>query len=336
MRPRLMLGSAAVLAAGMLAARYLRRPKGSLRGAVVVISGGSRGLGFELAREFGRRGARLAICAREERTLEQAGSELTARGIEVIALPCDVRKRADVERVFATVLERFGGVDVLVNNAGTIQVGPASAMTEADYDDALRTHFWGPYYAVETALPLLRASTRGRIVNIASIGGLVSVPHLLPYSVSKFALAGYSLGLGAELARKKIAVTTVCPGLMRTGSPRNAAFKGQNRAEYGWFSLSAALPFTSVSAHCAARRIVDATIAGERLVVLTLQAQLLATIQHLFPKAALAALDVAAGLLPKEGGIGSESARGYESGSPLTDSFLSALSKRAEADLHQR
>jgi NAD(P)-dependent dehydrogenase (short-subunit alcohol dehydrogenase family) len=336
MKRRTIFLVAAGLGAAAAGLRYVRRPKDSLDGAVVIVTGASRGLGLMLAREFATRRARLAICARDGGEVERAREALSSRGLDVFARRCDVRERREVERFIAEVAEHFGGIDVLVNNAGTIQVGPAAAMTERDYQDALQTHFWGPYYMVEAALPALRASPRARIVNIVSIGGLVSVPHLLPYSVSKFALAGYSLGLHAELARKGISVTTVCPGLMRTGSARNAWFKAQHRAEYGWFSLSAALPFTSTSARSAARRIVRAAIRRERLVVLTLQAQLLAAAQHVFPSATLAALSLAARLLPKEGGIGTDNARGYESATAVTESFLTTLSKRAEIALHQR
>lgn len=337
MRRHLILSAAgAVATAGLFAAlRRRRSARRNLCRAVVVVTGGSRGLGLLLAREFGRRGARLAICARDGAALERAREDLAARGYEVLALPCDIRRRSDVETFVAAVCERYGGIDFLVNNAGTIEVGPVSVMTEDDYALALQTHFWGPYYAVETALPALTNAPQGRIVNIVSIGGLVAVPHLMPYSVSKFALLGYSLGLRAELAQKGITVTTICPGLMRTGSPRNALFKGRNRAEYGWFSLGAALPFTSISADSAARRIADAAVRGEDLVVLSLQAQLLAAMQHLFPSLTIRLLSVAARLLPPEGGIGTDAARGHESESALTESFMTALQRRAEADLNQ-
>ncbi len=336
MRRRTIFLATLAAGAGLAAARLLaRRSEFDLQGRVVVITGASRGLGLMLAREFGRRGARLAICARDELAIERAHQDLVGRGYEVVARRCDVRNRRDVEAFIRAVQERMGAIDLLVNNAGTIEVGPATVMTEDDYADALATHFWGPYYAIESALPALTQS-RGSIVNIVSIGGLVSVPHLLPYSVSKFALLGYSLGLRAELARKGVTVTTICPGLMRTGSPRNARFKGRNRAEYGWFALGASLPVTSTAAHRAARRIVHAAVRRERLVVLTVQARLLAAMQHIFPSFTLDALTLAARLMPPEGGIGSDAARGYESRSPLTESFLSALCKRAEVELHQR
>src|SRR5262249_50390239 len=147
-------------------------------------------------------------------------------------VPCDITDRERVEEMVAVVQYRWGPVDVLINNAGTISVGPVETMTLDDYRRAMRTHFWGPLYTIHAVLPAMRRRGTGRIVNISSIGGKVSVPHLLPYNASKFALVGYSEGLRAELARDGIVVTTVCPGLMRTGSPRHAFFKGRHRAEY--------------------------------------------------------------------------------------------------------
>ncbi len=216
-------------------------------GSVVLITGGSRGLGLALAREFGERGASIAICGRRSDSLDRAAAGLAERGIEVFASPCDVRDGSDVARFVEAVVNRFGRLDVVVNNAGTIAVGPLDAINDDDFRDSIQTHFWAPHFTISAALEALRAS-RGRIVNIASIGGLVSVPHLLPYSTGKFALVGYSLGLRQELSREGVSVTTVCPGLMRTGSPRNATFKGNRPAEYAWFDLMASSPLTSISA----------------------------------------------------------------------------------------
>lgn len=327
-------GGALVFAA--IARRSLqRRRRRTFSGAVVAIVGGSRGLGLRLAREFGGRGARVAIGARNAASLEAARRELAAEGIETWARRCDARLRSDVEAFVAAAQQHYGRIDVLVNNAGTITVGPAATMEEADYADALATHFWGPYHAAKAALPALR-SARGRLVNIVSIGGLISVPHLLPYCVSKFALLGYSLGLRAELASQGVSVTTICPGLMRTGSPRNAKFKGRNCAEYAWFALGDALPPFSISADAAARAIVDAAADRAPFVVLSLAAQLASLVQHLFPSALTRLLGIVTRALPSDGGIGVLTARGHQSESALTTSFLSGLSRRAEVDLNQR
>src|SRR5437879_7816866 len=121
-------------------------------------------------------------------------------------------------------------------------MGPIESMNTEYFEEAMLTHFWGPLYSILAVLPEMKAQRRGRIVNISSIGGKISVPHMVPYSASKFALAGLSEGLRAELARHNIVVTTVFPGLMRTGSPVNAMFKGQRPQEYAWFAISDSLP----------------------------------------------------------------------------------------------
>ncbi len=221
----------ASLSAGLLLSRYVLRKltEYKLSNKTVLITGGSRGLGLVLAREFVREGARIAICARDEQELEQARLDLEKRGAEVMAIDCDVTSNAQVMEMIDAIGRRFGDIDVLVNNAGVIQVGPVEVMTRQDFDQAMQTHFWGPLNTIMAVLPAMRSRKQGRIVNISSIGGKISVPHLVPYSASKFALVGLSKGLRAELLKDGIVVTTVCPGLMRTGSPRNADFKGRHR-----------------------------------------------------------------------------------------------------------
>ncbi|HXG68226.1 MAG TPA: SDR family NAD(P)-dependent oxidoreductase [Blastocatellia bacterium] len=323
-----------LLAAGagaLLAARALlrRRPEYDFRGKTVLITGGSRGLGLVLARELAREGARLAICARDEEELERARFDLEQRGAEVFAHPCDVRDRSQVEEMVSAVRNSFGHIDALINNAGVIEVAPMEEMTLEDYREAMETHFWGPLYTTLAVLPDMRRRRDGRIVNITSIGGKISVPHLLPYSASKFALVGFSEGLRAELAKDGIVVTTVCPGLMRTGSPRNATFKGQHRAEYAWFSISDALPLTSMNAERAARQIIAACKRGDAEVVLSVQAKLAVKFHALFPGLTADLMGLVNELLPEPGGIGKERAKGEESESALSPSFLTILNDRA-------
>src|SRR5215211_785939 len=216
----------AVMAAGIgaVAAGRLLPRAADLRGEVAFVTGGSRGLGFLIARELGRAGCRVAICARDTAELERAQVDLQREGGEVLALRCDVTDRADVERAVAEVVRAFGRIDVLVNNAGIIQVGPLATMTEADFEQAMAAMFWGVTYPTLAVLPAMRARRHGRIATITSIGGKLAVPHLLPYASAKFAAVGFSEGLRAELGREGIVVTTVVPGLMRTGSHLNAEF----------------------------------------------------------------------------------------------------------------
>jgi short-subunit dehydrogenase len=323
-----------VAAAGvgaLFAARSLARRRSGyeLRGKTVLITGGSRGLGLVMAREFAGEGARLAICARDETELERARADLAKHGARVLAVPCDVTDRAQVNEMMSIVRDHYGKIDVLVNNAGVIQVGPVEVMTLEDYEEAMRVHFWGPLYTTLAVLPEMRRRRDGRIVNISSIGGKISVPHLVPYSASKFALVGLSEGLRAELQKDGVVVTTVCPGLMRTGSPRNATFKGQHRAEYAWFSISDALPVMAMQAERAARQIIEACKRGDAEIVLSIQAQLAVKFHGLFPGLTADLLGLVNRLLPGPGGIGRKRAKGKDSQSELSPSWLTMLNEQA-------
>jgi NAD(P)-dependent dehydrogenase (short-subunit alcohol dehydrogenase family) len=331
---RIAVGALAVTAGILAASRLLARRR--IDGQVVFITGGSRGLGLALAVEYARRGAHIAICARDAGALEAAAERIRAMGVRAVTIPCDIREAGEVSAALMRTYEEFGRLDILVNNAGTIQVGPFESMTRLDFEDSLRTHFWAMYDAVESAIPLFERRGAGRIVNITSIGGKVSVPHLLPYCVGKFAAVGYSEGLRCALRRKNILVTTVVPGLMRTGSPRNAWFKGQNHKEYAWFTLSDSLPMFSVSAHSAARTIVDGSLRGDPEVVVSFQAKAGTMLEGIAPGLLLRALQLADTLLPGAGGIETQSARGHESTSGITESPLTVLTKKAEREYNQQ
>ena len=300
-----------------------------LKNKTVLITGGSRGLGLVLAREFAREGARLAICARDEYELDQARADLEKLGTEVMTITCDVTDAADVNQMIATVTNRFGHIDVLVNNAGVIQVGPIEVMTTEDFDLAMKAHFWAPLNTIMAVLPSMRQRKAGRIINISSIGGKVSVPHLVPYSASKFALVGLSKGLRSELLKDGIKVTTVCPGLMRTGSPRNADFKGKHRYEYAWFSIADALPLITVSAENAARQIVDACKRGRPELVISLPAKVAVLFDTLLPEISSQLFALVNQLLPGAGEAGTKRVKGRDSKSAWSPSWLTTLNDEA-------
>ena len=326
--PRLSLGTLAAAGVGLaMGLRALVRPRVSFRDKTVLITGGTRGLGLVLARDFLKEGARVVICGREESTLERARTELELLGGEVLAVPCDVTDAVQVEALISSVHERFGAVDVLVNNAGVIQTGPLESMTMEDFEDAIATHLWAPLYTTLAVLPEMKRRGEGRIVNISSIGGKVSIPHLVPYSVSKFALVGLSDGIRAELAQDGIKVTTVCPSLMRTGSPKNATFKGDHEKEYAWFYVSDSLPGFSLNAERAARKIIEACRRGDAEVLVGLPAKLAAVARTLAPNMTASLLAYVNRWLPQDSHP--ERFAGKESETPLTRSWLTALSRRA-------
>jgi short-subunit dehydrogenase len=318
------------VASGIAAVALRRRRTYEIFGKTVFITGGSRGLGLLLAREFAFRGANIAICARDGEALKRAADDIRQFGGKVLTLEIDITMPEEARKAVEEIRQSFGPVDILVNNAGTICVGPLESMTIDDFRDSVNTHFWGAYFTAMAVIDDMRSRGHGRIVNISSIGGKISVPHLLPYSVGKFALTGFSEGLRSALVKDNIYVTTVCPGLMRTGSPRNASFKGNNEAEYAWFSVSDALPLVSMSAQRAARRIVSACVHGESEVVLSIPAKLAVQFHARFPSITAELMAIADSLLPSANG-NKQAVAGQDSSSHISPSWLTVLNEKAAA-----
>src|SRR6059058_5421806 len=138
--------SALTIGAALISRRVRAARTMDFRGRSVVITGGSRGLGLSMARELGRQGARITLAARDKDELERARADLASRGIDAFSEQCDVTNRDDAERLIAGTVERTGRIDVLINNAGVIQVGPLDHMRLADFEEAMAVHFWGPLY----------------------------------------------------------------------------------------------------------------------------------------------------------------------------------------------
>lgn len=307
-----------------------------ITGQTVLITGASRGLGFAMAQEFARQGCRIAICARSEEELDVAAAQLRAVGAEVLTIPCDVTIQDDVQKMVQQVIERFGQIDILVNNAGVIQVGPLQSQTVTDFQEAMDTMFWAHVYTTLAVMPHMVGRRSGRIANITSIGGKIAVPHLVPYSSAKFAAVGFSEGITAELAKDGIKVTTVCPGLMRTGSHENAYFKGDHRKEYAWFSLGASSPLTAIGARRAARSIVNAIRRGQAEIILSVPAKAAALFHGIAPGTTAQILGVTNRLMPGTNSTNPDRHRGFESKSAVSESPLTALGRRAANKLNQR
>lgn len=329
-RQRFALGAAVGALAALAAGRVVRGRRAiDFAGRVVVITGGSRGLGLVLARHLAAEGARLCLIARDEAELARAADQFSP-GLDVMTVRCDIRRRADVRAAVAVILERWSVIDILINNAGVIQVGPLEHMTAEDFENAMATHFWGPLHLMFETVPAMRRRGFGRIVNITSIGGRIAVPHLAPYCASKFALVGLSDAVRTELDQYGIRVTTVSPGLMRTGSPRKASMKGQHEAEYAWFAISDSLPGLSTSAENAARQIVEACRYGDPELTITLAAKLAMMVNHVAPTAVANAMVLANQLLPGPNkGDGEQSRRGAESTSKWAPSAATVLTDKA-------
>ncbi len=265
-------------------------------GSVVFVTGGSRGLGYAIASRFAQGGeVKLVLVSRTGSELERAQATLLERHAHLrpedfYLVTADLSSADGCKRAVAEAMERFGRVDILVNNAGVIEVGPIEAQSEEIFEQTMRINFFAAFHTIWAALPHLRVQTplnssrRAAIVNVASIGGKFAVPHLLPYSAAKFALVGFSEGLFAELYGKGIQVTTVCPGLMRTGGEDHAKFVGNKEAERGWFDFAAKTPGVATTAEHAAEKIYTAVVQGRAEITITPQAWLGARFAGVFPE----------------------------------------------------
>ncbi|MGW6061863.1 SDR family NAD(P)-dependent oxidoreductase [Streptomyces sp. NPDC055189] len=237
-----------------------------LSGQSAVVTGGSRGLGLLLADRLAARGATVTIAARDAGELASAQQKLLHRhpGTAVHTAVCDVRDQEAVHALFRAAHDTCGGPDLVIANAGIIQVAPVEAIGAKEFRDAIDTMYMGAVHTCLEALPYLKESEHGgRLGVISSVGGLMGVPHLLPYAGAKAAAGVLAEGLHAEAAAGGVSVTAVYPGLMRTGSHLQAEFGGSRSKEFGWFSAAAGAPLVSMNAQRAAERIVKA-VAGRR------------------------------------------------------------------------
>jgi NAD(P)-dependent dehydrogenase (short-subunit alcohol dehydrogenase family) len=318
-----------VLIFGAWAVSRVWRGRFSFEGRVALITGGSRGLGLVLARQICDEGGRVAILARNEDELERAKNDLAARGGEVLTVRCDLLDRAQIQSAVQQTLGRFGKIDILINDAGVIEVGPLDHMGREDFERSMGVHFWAPYELTMQIVPEMRRRGGGRIVNISSIGGKMAAPHMAPYSAGKFALTGFSDAVRAELANDNIFVTTVTPGLMRTGSHVNAKFKGKHEAEFAWFSALSGMPLISMKAERAARKILAASRRGQPSLTLTFAARGQVVANALFPNLSGHAMKLVNRFLPGVAGANGNESRAGSKMRRIIPDFLTHLADEA-------
>jgi NAD(P)-dependent dehydrogenase (short-subunit alcohol dehydrogenase family) len=269
-----------------------------------VVMGASRGLGLLVSEELLQRGFTVYGCARDEDELEGAARILAAAvpGGRFVPRICDVRYHDEVTAVVEEVVDDHGGLDVAIHVAGVIQVGHADKVTLGHYHEAVDTMLFGPVHLALASVPHMRDAGHGRIGIVSSVGGLVAVPRLVPYSVAKFGAVGLAEGLYAELSGTGVTVTTVTPGLMRTGGHTHARFVDDAVSDYAWFAPLASLPGLSISAERAARRIVSGVLSGSPTVELTPLTIIGRRVHGLAPATTTRAMGLVSRLLPGPSG----------------------------------
>ncbi len=248
-----------------------------MKDKVVIITGGSSGIGKAMAEEFGKHGSRILITGRNKNDLDQAVHELKGKGIAVEGFQADVSKAADNQNMAATALRLYGGIDILINNAGISMRAP---FDEVDLDvvrKVMDINFYGVLYATKYCLPEI-IKNKGSVIGISSIAGYRGLPGRTGYSASKFALNGFLEVLRTEMLKKGVHVLTACPGftasnIRKRSLTRDGTLQGESPRDES----------TMMTAEACARHIYKATVARKKILILTLQGKFTVFLNKWFP-----------------------------------------------------
>jgi NAD(P)-dependent dehydrogenase (short-subunit alcohol dehydrogenase family) len=191
-----------------------------LDGRVAIVTGGSRGIGAAIAEGFGQAGARVVVASRKQDACEASERFLTSLGIDALGVACHMGSLDDIRALVGKTVERFGGVDVLVNNAANALTEPIGAFTEAGFTKSIDVNVKGPIFLIQEALPYLRASEHASVINVVSAGAWLFSASVAHYAASKAAMVAYTKALAADLAPSGIRVNALAPGTVDTDMVR--------------------------------------------------------------------------------------------------------------------
>ncbi|MCU0450794.1 MAG: SDR family oxidoreductase [Bernardetiaceae bacterium] len=248
-----------------------------MKNKVVIVTGGTSGIGRALAQEFGRQGAKVVITGRNLAALAATEAQLTAQGIEVLALQADARREADNQHLAQATLARFGRIDVLINNAG---ISMRALFNDADLDvirQVMDVNFYGAVSATKFCLPHI-IEQQGSVVGISSIAGYRGLPARTGYSASKFALQGFLEALRSEMIPHGVHVLTACPGFTASSIRERAlaadgSVQGESPRDEGQM----------MTAEECAQHIYRATVKRRKILLLTTQGKITVWLNKLFP-----------------------------------------------------
>lgn len=247
-----------------------------IRDARVMITGASSGIGKAVAFECAAKGAKLTLASRNYNRLRQAAEEIRSAFPEIeapLVIPCDVTDKKDVKRLIEGSADRFGGIDILLNNAGLGVYGDVEKTTIEDFRSVMEANFFGAVHCIFEALPFMKEAGKGLIVNIASLAAKHGVPYLGAYSASKAALAALSQSLRAELSNKAISIMIVYPGYTQTDFFRKEKNVGGARRPPGPYASSRGV----------ARAVIRAIEREKRELVLSKEGKALSLFEGLWP-----------------------------------------------------
>jgi len=236
------------------------------RDKVVLVTGASSGIGRATALAFARRGARLVVAARNRPELEALGTQIEQLGSQCLVVPVDVTQRDQVAAMVRTAVERFGRIDVLVNNAGVGLFASVEEMRPEQWEHVVRVNLIGAIDCIQAVLPEMKRTGGGQIVNISSVLGKRATPYMSVYCATKYALNGFSEALRCEVADDGIDVVVVCPGRTATAFNRNSMAQRRPLGEGGWAGMAAERCAEAI-VKAAARRKREVVLTGEGIML---------------------------------------------------------------------
>ena len=209
----------------------------NFKNKVIVITGASSGIGEASVIEFAKKGANIVLVARRKEKLLEVEKKISKYNIKSLTCPCDVSQKSQVKQISEKVLDKFGRIDVLVNNAGFVIYGKVNDLSVEEIESQMETNYFGMVYCIKNFLPIMLEQNFGHIVNVASVGASFGVPGIASYCATKFAMLGFSEGLKHELHGTGIGVTVVSPIMVRTSLFDHPSFENFTKHATG-ISLS--------------------------------------------------------------------------------------------------
>ncbi len=244
----------------------------SFRDKIIVITGASSGIGRSTALEFAKHGAKLVLVSRRKDKLDLVREELSQFGNEIMVYPCDVSDKNQVKSMANSVIQKFGKIDILINNAGFAIYGNVSDLSIEEIESQIQTNYLGMIYCTKNFLPVLQKQNSGHIVNIASVAASFGLPGIAPYCASKFAMLGFSEGLKHELKHTNIGITVVSPIMVRT-----------NFFEHKSFAKMPKYSITSLDPKTVAKTIIRASQSPRLEIIVPNIVRIGVWLKHTFP-----------------------------------------------------
>lgn len=240
-------------------------------GKIVVITGASSGIGKESALEFAKLHASVVLVSRDRNKLEEVAKELLKYQTQILVCACDISQKDQVNEMSKQVLEKFGTVDVLVNNAGFGIYGNSNDLKVEEIESQMRTNYLGMVYCTKTFLPKMLEQKSGHIINVASVAASFGIPGMAGYCASKFAMLGYSESLYHELKGSGVGITVVSPIMVRTNFFNHNSFNNMPRYT------------TTLSANTVAKTVVRAASSPRLEIVVPQFVRIAIWFKHTFP-----------------------------------------------------